>query len=144
MISSVRTLSMIIMLLVFTTGCTSKNNGPVPAQSFEWRIDNGDAQTAETIIFIRVNGYNSIYATKGNTEVLVATNSTATGIYSLAAGNGNMGLKIAGNQWANLGCDINITSNSNSLLKGSFNGTFGLVNVDTVNISGTFEDVVYY
>jgi hypothetical protein len=74
----------------------------------------------------------------------LATNSTAVGTYTLAASNATIGLTISRKQWSILGGDIMISSNSNSLLKGSFNGTFGLVNVDTVNISGTFEDVAYY
>jgi len=145
MITSVRTLLMIVFLSVYTAGCTKKsNNGPVLPQTFEWSIDNGTTESAETISFIHVNGYNYINATKSTTNIFLATNSTAIGIYSLGATTADMGLNIAGKQWVNFGCDITISSNSNSTLKGAFNGTFGLVNVDTVNITGTFEDVVYY
>jgi hypothetical protein len=144
MTPSVRTLLMIVFLSVCSTTCTNKsNNGPVLPQTVEWSIDNGTSQSAETITFIR-NGYNFITAAKGTTNIFLATNSTAIGIYTLATTTADMGLNINGKQWVNFGCDISISSNSNSTLKGSFNGTFGLANVDTVNITGTFEDVVYY
>ena len=144
MITSVRTLMMIVFLSVCTAGCTNKsNNGPVLPQTVEWKIDNGTTQSAETITFIR-NGYNYITATKGTTTIFLATSTTAIGTYTLGTTTADMGLNIAGKQWVNFGCDITISSNSNSTLKGSFNGTFGLVNVDTVNITGTFEDVLYY
>jgi hypothetical protein len=143
MIIPVRNL-FIIILSVSVFNCTNKsNNGPVKAQSFEWSVDNGPTQSAETISFFQQSGLNSIYATKGTTEIFLATTTTSTGTYSLGLANANMGVKISGAQWTNFGCDITISSNSNSLLKGSFNGTFGLVNVDTVSISGTFEDVAY-
>lgn len=145
MIIPVRFLFITILLFIYATSCTSKNiNVPVKPQKVEWSIDNGPTQSAETISFIRIAGYNYIQTTKGNTDIFLATNSTASGIYTFAATTAAMGLTIAGKQWSTLGCDIMITSNSNSLLKGTFNGTFGLVNVDTVNISGTFEDVAYY
>jgi len=135
----------IVFLSVCTAGCTNKSdNGPVRAQTVEWSIDNGTTQPAETITFIRANGYNYINAAKGTTTIFLATNSTALGIYSRGATTADMGLNIGGKQWVNFGCDITISSNTNSTLKGSFNGTFGLVNVDTVDITGTFEDVAYY
>ena len=144
MIASVRTLLIIAFLSACTSGCTNKGtNGPVLPQTVEWNIDNGTTQSAETITFIR-NGYNYITATKGTTTIFLATNSTGIATYTLGATTADMGLNIAGKQWVNFGCDITISSNSNSTLKGTFNGTFGLVNVDTVNITGTFEDVAYY
>ena len=145
MITSVRSLLMMVFLSACTAGCTNKSNdGPVLPQTVEWSVDNGVIQSAETITFIRVNAYNYITATKGTTTISLATNSTATGIYSLGASTGNMGMNIGAQQWVNFGCDITISSNSNSTLKGTFNGTFGLVNVDTIDITGSFEDVVYY
>jgi len=144
MITSVRALLMIVFLSACTVGCTNKtNNGPVLPQTVEWIIDNGPTQSAETIVFTR-NGYNYITATQGSTIIFLATNSTAIATYTLGASTADMGLNIGGKPWVNFGCDITISSNSNSTLKGSFNGTFGLVNVDTVNITGTFEDVAYY
>jgi hypothetical protein len=144
MISSIRAL-FIILFWIYTAGCTSKsNNGPVKAQKVEWTIDNGTTQSAETISFIHVNGYNYISATKGSTDIFLATPSTAVATYTQVASNAIMGFTTSGKQWSGLGCDITISSNSNSVLKGSFNATFGLVNVDTVNITGTFEDVAYY
>ena len=145
MITPVRPLLMIVFLSVFTDACTNKNNaGPVPAQTVEWSIDNGATQSAETVTFIRVNGYNYINTTKGTTTFFLATKSTDPGTYSLGTATADMGLNTGGSQWVNFGCDITISSNSNAALKGTFNGTFGLVNVDTVNVTGTFEDVVYY
>ncbi len=145
MMNSVR-LSLILYVLIFyTIACSDKNNnGPVKPQTLEWSIDNGATQSAETITFIKINNKNYINAIKGTTNIFLSTTSTAPGTYTLATTSADMGLSIAGKQYENLGCDIIISSNSNSLLKGTFNGTFGLVNVDTVSISGTFEDVVYY
>lgn len=141
---SFRIFLIIFILVICTNGCKKEgDDGPVDPQTVEWNIDNGTTQTAETISFIRVANYNYIYATKGNTDIFLATASTNIGSYSTVLTNGAMGLAISGTQYSNLTCEITITSNLNSRLKGTFNGTFGLVNVDTVSISGTFEDVLY-
>jgi hypothetical protein len=135
----------ILFILAFgTTRCNNKGNvGPVLPQSFEWNIDNGPIQAAETISFVPFANYKYIYATKATTDIFLATSSTLTGSYSLTVANATMSLTISGKQYSNLSCDITITSNSNSRLKGTFSGTFGLVNVDTVSVTGTFEDVLY-
>ena len=141
---SVRDPFIIFTLALCINGCSDKgDNGPVPPQTLEWNIDNGPTQTAETISFLRFGNYNYVYASKGTTEVFFATAATSTGSYSTLAANGTMGLTIAGKQYSNLASDITISSNSNSRLKGTFSGTFGLVNVDTVVVTGTFEDVLY-
>ena len=135
---------MILIMVLCTDACTNKNDdGAVPAQTVEWNIDNGATQLAESISFIRLANYNYIYASKGTTDIFLATNATFVGSYSALSGNAAMGLTIAGKQYTNLSCNITISSNSNSRLKGTFSGTFGLVNVYTVSIAGTFEDVVY-
>ena len=139
-----RYLLIICMVALCTSGCRKERvRGPVLPQHVEWNIDNGTDQIAETISFIRLAGNNYIYAAKGNTEIFVATSSTLTGSYSLSNANGSMGLSISGAQYTNLSCNITISSNSNSMLKGTFSGTLGLVNVDTVNITGIFEDIPY-
>ena len=143
--NSARALLIISVLTFYTTACSDKkSSGPVKAQTLEWSINNGTTQSAETITFIRINNKNYINAIKGTTNIFLSTNSTAPGTYTLTATSADMGLSMAGKQYENLGCDIMISSNSNSLLKGTFSGTFGLVNVDTVSLSGSFEDVVYY
>lgn len=141
---SIRDLCILFVLALFMIGCNNKSgSGAVLPQIVEWNIDNGPTQTAETISFIPVANYNYVYATKGTTEVFFATSSTFVGSYSTSAGNGTMGLSISGKQYSNLSGDITISSNSNSKLKGAFSGTFGLVNVDTVMVTGSFEDVLY-
>ena len=141
---SFRALFIIFIFALCTNSCNNKSkNGPVLPQTVEWTIDNGPTQTAETISFIRVSSYNYIYATKGTTDIFLATSSTFVGSYTSSASNGTMGLTVAGKQYSNLSCDITISSNSNSKLKGTFSGTFGLINVDTVSITGSFEDVLY-
>ena len=141
---SFRDLFIIFIVALFTNGCNNKSDsGPVLPQTLEWNIDNGATQTAETISFIRLGGYNYIYATKGATDIFLATSFTSVGSYSTSSSNGTMGLTISGKQYANLSCDITISSNSNLKLKGTFSGTFGLINVDTVSVTGTFEDVLY-
>lgn len=141
---SFRDLFIIFILALYTNSC-KKNSGfeAVLPQSFEWSIDNGAIQRAETISFIRMANYNYIYATKGTTDIYLATSSTLVGSYSPLSANATMGLTIAGIQYSNLGCEITISSNSDSRLKGTFSGTFAIVNVDTVSISGSFEDVLY-
>lgn len=142
---SFRGLFIIFIVALYSNGC-DKNNGveAVPPQRLEWSIDNGTIQTAETISFISVAIYNYVYATKGTTDFYFATSSTLVGSYSPLSANGTMGLTISGTQYSNLGCEIIISSNSNSRLKGTFSGTFAIVNVDTISITGAFEDVVYY
>ena len=141
---SFRDLFTVFILVLCTNACKKKGDvGPVLPQTVEWNIDNGPTQTAETISFVPFASYKYIYATKGTTDIFLATSSTLTGSYSLTTANGTMGLTISGKQYSNLSCDITITSNSNSRLKGTFSGTFGLVNVDTVSVTGTFEDVLY-
>ena len=143
--SSFRGLFLICIVAFFTNGC-EKDSGveAVPPQHLAWSIDNGTTQAAETISFINVANYNYVYATKGTTDFYFATSSTLVGSYSPLSANGTMGLTIAGTQYSNLGCEIIITSNANSRLKGTFSGTFAIVNVDTIGITGIFEDVVYY
>lgn len=134
----------IFTLVLCTNSCDNKSEGgPVLPQTFEWNIDSGPTQTAETISFIPVANYKYIYATKGATDIFLATTSTSAGSYSTVSANGTMGLTISGKQYSNLTCDIVISSNSNSRLKGTFSGTFGLVNVDTITVTGSFEDVLY-
>lgn len=141
---SFRDLFFIFILALYTNGCNNKSDdGPVLPQAVEWNIDNGPTQTAETISFIRLATYNYIYATKGTTDVFMATTSTSVGSYSTLSANGTMGLTISGKQYSILTCNITISSNSNSRLKGTFSGTFGLINVDTVSVTGSFEDVLY-
>ena len=142
---SFRCLFIIFIIALCTNGC-EKDSGveAVPPQKLEWSIDNGMTQAAETISFINVANYNYVYATKGTTDFYFATSSTLVGTYSPLSANGTMGLTIAGTQYSNLGCQIIISSNSNSRLKGTFSGTFAIVNVDTISITGTFEDVAYY
>ena len=136
----------IILIVALCTNACSKSNGveAVPPQSVKWSIDNGTIQEAETITFINVANYNYVYATKGTTDFYFATSSTLVGTYSPLSANGTMGLTVAGTQYANLGCEITINSNANSRLKGTFTGTFAIVNVDTISLTGTFEDVVYH
>ena len=142
--SSFRGLFIIFLVALCTNGC-EKNNGveAVPPQHVEWSIDNGTIQTAETISFIRVANYNYVYSTKGTTDLYWATSSTLVGTYSPLSASATMGLTISGTQYSNLGCEIIISSNSNSRLKGTFSGTFAIVNVDTISITGSFEDVAY-
>ena len=142
---SFRVLIIIFIVVLCTNGC-KKNSGvkALPPQIVEWKIDNGTTQTADTISFIRVANYNYIYATKGTTYIYLATSSTLVGSYSPLSANGTMGLTIAGTQYSNLGCEIIINSNANSRLKGTFSGTFAIVNVDTIGITGTFGDVAYH
>lgn len=141
---SFRGVFIIFIVALCTNGC-EKSSGveAVPPQHVEWIIDNGTTQTAETISFIRLANYNYIYATKGTTDLYLATTSTLVGTYSPLSANGTMGLTISGTQYSNLGCEIIISSNSNSTLKGTFSGTFAIVNVDTISITGSFEDVAY-
>src|SRR5262245_5292392 len=141
---SIRSLFVILIITVVSNSCEKdNNNAPVLPQKFEWSIDNGTTQSAETITFIRFAVNNYIYATKGSTDIFLFTNTTSPASYSLLNGTGGMGLTISGTQYVNLSCDITISSNSNSLLKGSFTGTFAIINVDTVSMTGTFEDVAY-
>ena len=141
---SFRGLFIIFIIVLCTNGCTNKSGFEAGvAQIVEWKIDNGAIQRAETVSFLRVSSYNYIYATKGTTEINWATGSTLVGSYSPLSANATMGLSISGTQYSNLGCEITITSNSNSRLKGTFSGTFAVVNVDTISIEGTFEDVAY-
>jgi hypothetical protein len=137
-------LFIIFVVALYTNGC-KKNSSieAVPPPRVEWKIDNGATQTADTISFVRMANYNYIYAKKGTTDLYLATSSTLVGSYSPLSANATMGLTISGTQYSNLGCEITISSNSNSLLKGTFSGTFAIVNVDTVSITGTFQDVVY-
>lgn len=141
---SFRGLFIIFIVALCTNGC-EKNSGveAVPPQRVEWSIDNGATQTAETISFIRVANYNYIYATKGTTDLYWATSSTLVSSYSPLSASATMGLTISGTQYSNLGCEITISSNSDSRLKGTFSGTFAIVNVDTISITGTFVDVGY-
>lgn len=139
-----RAFFIVLVLAVCSSGCKKEStDGPVHPQTFEWNVDNGGTQTAETISFIRIASNNYIYATKGTTEVFLSTAFTTPGTYTSLLTNGNMGLTLAGKQYANLACEITITSNTNSRLKGIFNGTFGLINVDTVSVTGFFEDVAF-
>jgi hypothetical protein len=140
---SIRDLLMMFILVIGASGCSDKGDGgPVAPQTLKWNID-GTEHTAETISFIQLSGYNYIYATKGTTDVFLATTSTLVGSYSLPAANAAMGLTISGTQYTNLSCEITITSNSNAKLKGNFSGTFAIINVDTVSVTGIFEDVAY-
>jgi hypothetical protein len=141
---SFRALSILFIVVLCTNGC-KKNSGfeAVLPQNMEWNIDNGTTQKADTISFINVANYNYIYASKGTTYLYLATTSTLVGSYSPLSANATMGLTISGIQYANLGCNITISSNSNSRLKGTFSGTFAIINVDTVSLTGTFEDVRY-
>ena len=140
---SILGLSILLMVSICISGCTSKDDvGPVQPQTVKWNID-GTEHTAETISFIKISGYNYIYATKGTTDLFLATNSTVVGSYSLVAANVAMGLTISGTQYTNLSGDVTINSNSNSKLKGSFSGTFAIINVDTISLTGIFEDVAY-
>ena len=142
--SSFRCLFIIFIVALCTNGC-EKDSGveAVPPQTVEWSIDNGTTQKADTISFIRVANYNYVYATKGTTKLYFATASTSVGSYSPLSANATMGLTMAGTQYSNLGCEITINSNSNSRLKGTFSGTFAIVNVDTISLTGTFVDVGY-
>ena len=143
--SSFRCLFIIFIISCCTNGCEKDSAvEAVPPQKLEWSVDNGMTQAAETITFISVANYNYVYATKGTTDFYFATSSTLVGTYSPLSANGTMGLTIAGTQYSNLGCEIIISSNANSRLKGNFSGTFAIVNVDTISITGIFEDVAYY
>ena len=134
----------IFILALCSNGC-EKSSGveAVPPQHVEWKIDNGATQTAQTISFIPVANLNYIYATKDTTNLYLATTSTQPGTYSPLSANGTMGLTISGTQYSNLGCEIIISSNSDNRLKGTFSGTFAIVNVDTISITGAFQDVAY-
>ena len=141
---SFRGLCIICIVALYTNACTNKSGlEAVLPQTVEWKIDNGAIQRAETVSFIHMANYNYIYATKTTTEISLATGATLVGTYSPLSANATMGLTISGTPYSNLGCEITITSNSNSRLKGTFSGTFAIVNVDTVTITGTFEDVTY-
>lgn len=139
-----RGMFILFIVALCSNGC-EKSSGveAVPPQHVEWKIDNGTTQTAQTISFIPVANFNYIYATKDTTTLYLATNSTAVGTYSPLSANGTMGVTISGTQYSNLGCEIIINSNSDNRLKGTFSGTFAIVNVDTISITGAFQDVAY-
>lgn len=136
-------LSAVCLVTVFTSCLKSKDDAG-PAQVFSWRIDNGTEQFSDSTNFLRLFGANMIYGKKGTTIVYVSMNANNPGLYSNTLANGSVGLTIAGTQYGCFSGFINITSNSNSRLNGTFNAEMIVSNVDTINLTGSFTNVRFY
>jgi hypothetical protein len=133
--------SVVSFLVILCLTC--KKGGDDKPQSVTWTINGGAQQAADTISFINSLGYSYVTGIKGTTKIWIGTSSTDMGSYSNLNANGHLRLTIAGTEYNQISSDITISSNSNSRLSGSFSGRL-VMNVDTLNVSGTFNDVQYY
>ena len=131
-----------LSIIFFSCSKNKENDGP--AQVFSWRFDSGTEQFSDTTSFFSLFGYNWIYARKGTTSLSAGMISTQPALYSTSMANGSVGLTISGAQYGCVTGLINITSNSNNRLSGTFNAEMILANVDTINLTGSFSNIRFY
>jgi len=134
--------SFVCLIMVF--GSCKKNTSTQPLQVVTWKIDAGAEQSADTISFIRLFGYNYINASKGTTAIYVATTSTNPGNYAYSSVTAAIGIRIGPTQYSNITGNVTITSNSNNRLNGNFSADLNNGSGGTFSLSGSFSNVSYY
>jgi hypothetical protein len=134
----------IVLLTAVCIACSKNNGDQGPAQIFSWRIDNGAEQFSDSTSFLRLFGLHMIFGKKSVTNVSLSTNGSSPGLYSTFNANGGVGLTINGTQYGNLSGLVNISSSSNNLLSGTFNAVMIVANVDTINLTGYFNNIRYF
>jgi len=135
--------SFISFLVILSLTCKKGGDANPPPQSVTWTINGGAQQAADTISFMKLGGYSFVTGIQGTTKIVIGTNSTAMGSYSNLNANSRIALFIGGGQYNEISSNISISSNSNARLTGNFSAQL-IMNMDTLNVSGTFKDVQYY
>lgn len=135
-------LSTVSLILSFTS--CKKSSTIQPVQILTWKIDAGAEQSADTISFIRLLGYDYINASKGNTGIYVSTTSTSPGNYTHSAVTGAVGIKIGSTQYSDVSCSVTIMSNTGNRLAGNFNAVFNNGSGGTFTFNGNFSNISYY
>ncbi|HUR65125.1 MAG TPA: hypothetical protein VMZ03_02140 [Chitinophagaceae bacterium] len=132
--------------IAIAAGCfvsCKKNSAPnQPPAYFSWSINGGTGQVSDTTSFLSLFGINTIFGTKGTTNVYISTNSTNTGIYSKLSASAGFGVIIAGTQYNSISGIINIISNTDRRLSGTF-GSQLIATIDTIDINGNFSNIRY-
>jgi hypothetical protein len=131
----------LLCFILILISCKKSNDNNIP-QLFTWKINNSAEQLADNISFLRLFSLNTISASKGTTSLSVSTSGSNPGVYTTLNANAGIVLTIAGNQYNSISGSVTITSNSNYRLTGKFDAI--VVSVDTINLSGTFNNIIYY
>lgn len=138
-------------MLLFVATCLitgllscSKNKGDeAPPQVLSWRLDGGPEVFSDTTSQLSLFGIHSIFGKKGITSMFISTNSTNPGLYTKINASAGFGLSINGTQYTSLSGQVNIATNSNRRLSGTYNSVLINGTVDTVQMIGMFNDIRY-